>query len=108
MQLLCKSIIFDSLDNRDIIKSIFGQFVMLPALQRKIVVLLYKNPDISINELKELSNIKTILSGYENINATVIERNRNYWFNTIKIDKAKSTRYIDVFFQSIFWISPCN
>ena len=42
-----------------------------------------------INELKELSNIKTILSGYENINATVIERNRNYWFNTIKIDKGK-------------------
>lgn len=40
-----------------------------------------------INELKELSKIKTILSKYETINATVIERNRNYWFNTIKIDK---------------------
>lgn len=40
-----------------------------------------------INELKELSKIKTVLSNYESINATVIERNRNYWFNTIKIDK---------------------
>jgi len=40
-----------------------------------------------INELKELTNIKTVLSDYEKINATVIERNRNYWFNTVKIDK---------------------
>ena len=40
-----------------------------------------------IEELKKINNIKTILPKYQKINATVIERNRNYWFNTIKIDK---------------------
>lgn len=40
-----------------------------------------------INLLKELTSIKTVLSDFEYINATIIERNRNYWFNTIKIDK---------------------
>ena len=52
-----KSVIFASLDNRDIIKNVFGQYVVLPALQHKIIVLLYKNPDISINELKELLGV---------------------------------------------------
>jgi len=49
-----KSIIFGCLDNKDIIKDIFGQYVVLPALQHKITVILYKNPDISIGELKDL------------------------------------------------------
>ena len=49
-----KSIVFNSLDTRDIIKNVFGQYIVLPALQHKIIVLLYKNPDISINELKNL------------------------------------------------------
>ncbi len=40
-----------------------------------------------ISSLKELTDIKTVLSSYKNINATVIERNRSYWFNTITIDK---------------------
>lgn len=52
-----KSVIFASLDNRDIIKNVFGQYVVLPALQHKIIVLLYRNPDISINELKELLGV---------------------------------------------------
>ena len=52
-----KSVIFASLDNRDIIKNVFGRYVVLPALQHKIIVLLYKNPDISINELKELLGV---------------------------------------------------
>ena len=50
----------------------------------KVVI---ENLKEEINELKELNGIKSVLSSYENINATVIERNRNYWFNTIKIDK---------------------
>ena len=52
-----KSVIFASLDNHDIIKNVFGQYVVLPALQHKIIVSLYKNPDISINELKELLGV---------------------------------------------------
>ena len=49
-----KSFIFNSSDNHDIIKSVLGQYVLLPTLQHKIIVTLYKNPDISIAELKEI------------------------------------------------------
>lgn len=42
-----------------------------------------------ITNLKKLLNIKTVLSEFNYINATVIERNREYWFNTLKIDKGK-------------------
>lgn len=48
-----KSIIFESMDNRDIIIDVFGKYVVLPTLQHKIVVALYKTPDMSIGELKE-------------------------------------------------------
>ena len=42
-----------------------------------------------INELKELNNIENVLSDFNYVNATVISRNREYWFNTITIDKGK-------------------
>ena len=40
-----------------------------------------------IKELKILVNIKTVLSDFDYVNATVIERNREYWFNTLTLDK---------------------
>ena len=43
-----------------------------------------------INELRKLNNLNIILTDYNRINATVIERNREYWFNTITINKGKS------------------
>ena len=49
-----KSIIFNSLDNHDIIEKVFGKYVLLSALQHKIVIALYKKPNISISELKEM------------------------------------------------------
>ena len=44
-----------------------------------------------IEELKKIGEVKTVLSDFENINATIIERNRNYWFNTITIDKGSNS-----------------
>ena len=49
-----KKIIFDCIDHQDIITDVFGQYVILPNLQRKIIVALYKQPNISIRELKEM------------------------------------------------------
>lgn len=42
-----------------------------------------------INELKKLNDIKTVLSDFSYLNATIISHNREYWFNTITIDKGK-------------------
>lgn len=48
-----QKIILDCLNNQDIIKDVFGDNdIVLPTLQHKIVVLLYKNPGITMNELK--------------------------------------------------------
>lgn len=48
---------------------------------------LLKEMKDDIQELKDLLNIQKVLSDYSYINASVIERNRSYWFNTITIDK---------------------
>jgi len=43
-----------------------------------------------IERLKSLTNIQTVLSDFNYVNATIIERNREYWFNTVTIDKGSS------------------
>ena len=48
------------------------------------------NLEEEIKELKKLTNINNTLVEYDYLNATVIERNREYWFNTITINKGKN------------------
>lgn len=43
-----------------------------------------------IEKLQKLNDITLTLSDYDRINATIIERNKEYWFNTITINKGKS------------------
>lgn len=47
-----QNIILSVFNNNDIIRDVFGRDVVLPELQRKIIVALYKNPNIQISELK--------------------------------------------------------
>ncbi len=44
-------------NNSDIIKKVFNKDVVLPQLQHKIIVMLYKNPDVNISELKSLLGV---------------------------------------------------
>ena len=44
-----------------------------------------------IKELKETLELNKTLTEYEPINATVLSRNKSYWFNTITIDKGKKS-----------------
>lgn len=46
--------------------------------------------EIDLSELKKLMEIKTVNSDFSIVNASVIERNRTYWFNSLTIDKGKS------------------
>ncbi|MEG1597144.1 MAG: rod shape-determining protein MreC [Bacilli bacterium] len=48
-----------------------------------------KELESEIKELKELNNIKTIISNIDYINASVIARNNIDFYNTITIDKGK-------------------
>jgi len=52
-----QSILINAANNTEIIKSVFGKDVFLPALQHKIVVLIYKNPCINIKDLKSALGI---------------------------------------------------
>jgi hypothetical protein len=47
-----KNLVLNQFNNKDIIIDIFGRDTVLPELQRKIVVALYKNPNIQMRELK--------------------------------------------------------
>ncbi len=47
-----QGLILSQFNNNDIISDVFGRDVVLPELQRKIVVALYKNPNIQMRELK--------------------------------------------------------
>lgn len=47
-----QQIVLDCANNTDIIGKIFGKNIYLPALQHKIVVLLYKNDGLNLADLK--------------------------------------------------------
>lgn len=42
-----------------------------------------------IQELKETLELNKTLTEYTQVNATVLSRNKSYWFNTLTIDKGK-------------------
>lgn len=42
-----------------------------------------------ISELKDTLKLNKTLTEYDFVNATVLSRNKSYWFNTITIDKGK-------------------
>lgn len=44
-----------------------------------------------IKELKEALELNKTLTEYEPINATILSRNKSYWFNSITIDKGTSS-----------------
>ena len=44
-----------------------------------------------IQELKDTLKLNKTLTEYTPINATILSRNKSYWFNTITIDKGKSS-----------------
>ena len=48
------------------------------------------NLNEEINELKKLNNISLSISEFNIINATIIERNREYWFNSLTINKGRT------------------
>ena len=44
-----------------------------------------------IQELKDTLELNKTLTEYEPLNATILSRNKSYWFNTITIDKGTSS-----------------
>ena len=57
--------------------------------------LIQKNVNASLEkeiaELKEALELNRTLTEYAPVNATILSRNKSYWFNTLTIDKGKSS-----------------
>lgn len=83
-----KSIIFNLMDNHDIIHDVFGEYVVLPGLQHKIVIALYKNPNISINELKEIVGVLPNMTTHTVENA-IYQLRKTYGHDFIQNTKGK-------------------
>ena len=50
-----------------------------------------KSLEKEIEELKNLLELNKTLTEYTKVNATILSRNKSYWFNTITIDKGKKS-----------------
>lgn len=47
--------------------------------------------ETEIQELKEALELNKTLTEYDPVNATILSRNKSYWFNTLTIDKGSSS-----------------
>lgn len=83
-----KKLIFDCLDNQDIITNIFGRYIILPNLQRKVIVSLYKKPNISMRELKENLGFLPDVTTHTVENA-IYQLRKNYGHDFIQNDNGK-------------------
>ena len=63
------ALIMDAYENKDIIRAVFGFDVVLPKLAHKIIVFLYKNPNITMRELKDLIGVSPELTTHAVENA---------------------------------------
>jgi hypothetical protein len=52
-----QSLILAQFENKDIMNAVFGKDVVLPKLAHKIIVVLYKHPNITMRELKDMIGV---------------------------------------------------
>lgn len=76
-------------DDFNSLKNVLKENKILKSNVEKIESLETENIELKqeLNKLKEELNIKTVLSDYEYLNATVVSRNSLYWYNLLTIDK---------------------
>lgn len=84
------------------LKDVFSDYIDLQQVRKENAILKSNVEEIDslkamntelekeLKELKEELNIDNVLTDYEYLNATVVNRNTNYWYNTLTIDKGKN------------------
>jgi len=60
-------------------------------LDKKVVDGINEELKLEIEELKQLNELSNTLTDFSFVSASVIERNRMYWFNTITINKGSDS-----------------
>ena len=83
-----KTYILAQFENKDIIVSVFGDDVVLPKLQHKIIITLYNNPNITMRELKDMLGVLPDVSTHAVENA-VYQLRKTYGCDIIKNEDGK-------------------
>ena len=83
-----KTYILSQFENKDIIMSVFGDDIVLPKLQHKIIVALYNNPNITMRELKDMLGVLPDVSTHAVENA-VYQLRKTYGCDIIKNEDGK-------------------
>ena len=78
-----QNIILSCVDNSDIINQIFGKNVKLSNLQRRLIVLLYKNPNITMRKIKEFLGVLPDMTSHTVENA-VYQLRKKYGHDLIQ------------------------
>ncbi len=81
-------IILNRAENTDIISDVFGDNVQLSNLQRRLIVLLYKNPDINMHDLKNAVGISPDITSHA-VETAVYELRKKYGRNIIQNTNGK-------------------
>lgn len=79
----------NKIDNYKDMKRIYEKYKDSDSIDAKATLLEEENKELksSIKELQDTLDIKTIITDYDTINATVINRNIGNWYNNLTIDK---------------------
>ena len=83
-----KESVYGLLENRNVLVAVFGKYVILPNLQHKIIVSLYKNPNISMRKLKDLLGLSPDITSHVVENA-VYQLRKKYGYDFIQYSKGK-------------------
>ena len=83
-----KNIIFNCCEHTDIIIKVFGEYVVLPRLQHKIIVSLYKNPNINISDLKTALGVSPDLTTHA-VETAIYQLRKNYGRDFIQNENGK-------------------
>lgn len=77
-----QNIILNQLDNADIVREVFGSDVKLSNLQHKLIVILYKNPDITMRELKMVLGMSPDITTHS-VETAIYQLRKKYGHNVI-------------------------
>ena len=86
-------LVTNKIENYKDMKRIYQKYKDVDIKESKATLLEEENKELqnSLKQLKDALDLKTLITDYDEINATVINRNIGNWYNTLTIDKGSKS-----------------
>jgi len=78
-----KNVVLKAADNLDIVHCVFGETVKLSNLQHRLIVILYKNPNITMRDIKDLLGLSPDIATHA-VETAIYELRKKYGHNIIE------------------------